>query len=62
VALTGHVPTVDQLVEVIDHEIVDLRSGLELQHADACTKTGVLPAVDPCEVGTAGQIVSNTTT
>ena len=56
----GHVATVDQLVEVIDQKIVDLRSGLELQHADACEKTGVLPAVGASEVGSVGQIVSNT--
>ena len=28
-----------------DHDIVDLRSGLGVEHADACAKTGVLPAV-----------------
>ena len=54
-ALTGHVPTVDQLVEVIDHEKCDLRSGLELQHADACTKKCVLQAVRASEVGSSGK-------
>ena len=51
----GHIPTVDQLVEVIDHHIVDVRSGWGVQHADACLKNGLLQAVRLSEVGSSGK-------
>jgi hypothetical protein len=42
-ATTGHVPTVDQLVEVSDHQIVDLLQGFTAGRNDVLEKWALQP-------------------